>query len=397
MKKIILIFGFLLVLAAVFNLCFNSPNKYLLEGSAQLKSGKLAKAIQTLNEGLKKYPDNSKISFNLAKAYLSIGEVEQANKIVLSKKISIIFKDNIDFQDFLVELSELNKRSGNEKFARFFADEYLKSQNTKEVSSRVVKNYIHIQQILPEKSIELLEDAFNIAHTLKKSELKDTVKALLLPRYFQISEDLKSKKKFTEALDILKNAEITGKNPEVSFQEALIYSEIEKIDLAKRKFEDAIQLDSENDNYKISYADFLKKEALNTNDEKLKTEYLEKVRLVLAGVQNDVKKTSLLNKIINLNAKYKITNHNLAITKVGDYFYPSLTFKIKPVSDEIIKKYKVEFLSENKYPIDIYEAPIEEGIDRIIEVTCRNPVDNTTHVNAKLFINGDFVSEYSNK
>ena len=115
---------------------------------------------------------------------------------------------------------------------------------------------------------------------------------------------------------------------------------------------------------------------------------------MLAG-DNDPVKASLLKKIINLNAKYKITNSNLELKVIGDYLYPSLTFKIDPVSDTEIKKYKVIFLDNEKKELDEYEAPLTSGeLNQTIEVTCKNPVADESLVNAKLFVNGEFVKEY---
>ena len=120
--------------------------------------------------------------------------------------------------------------------------------------------------------------------------------------------------------------------------------------------------------------------------------------MLLVSGGDDPRKSTLLNKIINLNVKYKVINDNLKITNVGDYLYPSLAFKIKPVSDAVLKKYRIVFLDENKKQLDLYEAPITESeINQTIEVTSRNPVNNASLVNAKLFVNDEFVKEYTNK
>ena len=398
MKKIILILGFLLLIAGLLLWRLNTPYRYLVESKAQMTSGKVAKAIETLEEAQKKYPNDCKINFALAKAYLSSGDIEQANKLVLRKGTLQVLKQYKDFQNFLVDLSEANQHLGNESNARFFSKQYLSYHDTGEVSKKRVRNYICIGQILQDNSVELWEKAYNIANALKEQELKESLKALLLPRYFQAVEDLRQEKKYNEALEILNNAKAIGVNAEVNYLEALTYNDLGKIDLAQRQFEEAIQLEPGNDDYKVSYANALKKAAFSTNDAAKKTEYFEKIKLLLGNNKDNPRIVSILNKIISLNAKYKITNADLQLTMIGDYSYPSLRFKIKPVSDVSLKKYKIVFLDENKNPLDIYEAPVtEEEIDQLLEVTSRNPINDTDLVNAKLFVNGEFVKEYTNK
>lgn len=377
----------------------NLPYRYLLEGNASLSSGKVAKAVVLLEEGLKRYPNNNRIMLLLGRAYLLSGETEEANTIVLTKKsLFKNFSKDTTFQDFLLDLSEANKQLGNEKLARTFATWYLECQPEEETSSRVIKNYIRLGQLFPEKSIELWEKAFNIAYAMKKPELKETLKTLLLPKYFQIAEALKNEKKYDSALEILNKVLILGKNAEVNCQLALVYGDLGKTGLAKKYFEEALDLDPTNDSYKISYANYLKKIALGTNDSKKKEEYFEKIKLLLANVEESPRKTGILSKIINFNAKYKITDGRLNITMVDEYFYPSLVFKIKPVSDVVIEKYKVEFTSPTQGVSDTYEAPVtDDELNQLIEVTSRNPAGEGDIIDAKVFLNNEFVIEYSNK
>lgn len=399
MRKIVFICGFLLLIIGILtSFWLNTPSKYIFESNAQLSSSKAAKAIKILEEGAKRYPDNCKITFSLAKAYLSLGETEQANKIILSKKNVWLLKNNKEFQNFLVDLSEANHRINNTKLSHYFGKQYLDNHNSYEVSRKIVKNYICLGQVLPESSTEIWEKAYNISSALKERELKESIKALLLPKYIELVEDLRLKNKYEEALSVLSKARILGKNGELDLQEAIIFAELGKIDLAEQKFEEALQLNPDNDNFKIAYVNALKKEALKTKDPLKKDAYFEKIKLLLVSGGDDPRKSTLLNKIINLNAKYKVINDNLKITNVGDYLYPSLAFKIKPVSDAVLKKYRIVFLDENKKQLDLYEAPITGSeINQIIEVISRNPVNNASLVNAKLFVNDEFVKEYSNK
>lgn len=399
MKKIVFICGFLLLTTGVLtSFWLNTPSRFIFESNAELSSGKAAKAIKILEEGLKKYPDDYRITFSLAKAYLSLGEIERSSNILLSKKNVWLLKGDKEFQNFLVDLAESNHRINNTKYSRYFGKQYLISHNPNKVSKKLIKNYIRIGQFLPENSVEIWERAYNISHTLKEKELKESIKALLLPKYIELVESLRLKNKYQDALSVLSKAKILGNNAEVNLHEGIILAELGKIDLAEEKFEEALQLEPDNDNHKIAYANALKKEALKTKDPIKKDAYFEKIKLLLVSGNDDPRKINLLNKIINLNAKYKVINDNLKISNVGDYLYPSLVFKIKPVSDTTLKKYRIVFLDENKKQLDIYEAQITDNeINQIIEVTSRNPVNDASLVNAKLFVNDEFVKEYTNK
>ncbi len=397
MKKFALLFGLLLVIIGLVFSFVDTPFKYLFQANANLTSGKVARAVKLLEEGYKKYPNNYKITFALAKAYYLAGETELADKTIFSKKTIDALKCDKDFRDFLVDLSDANHTLGNNRFAKYFATQYLACQENPEPSQQTVKNLLRIGQLLPEKSLSLWEKGFNISNAIKEPELKESLKALLLPKYFQIAEDLKKQKKYQAALEILNRARVLGRCAEVNYEKAKLYIELGKIDQAQKLFEDAIQLEPENDDYKISYANALKDVALHTNDKAKRNEYFEKIKLLLAGDDNPAKAT-LLKKIINLNAKYKITNSNLKLKIIGDYSYPSLTFKIEPVSDTDIKKYKVIFLNEQRQELDEYEAPLTNNeLNQPIEVTCRNAVENDNLINAKLFVNDELVKEYTNK
>lgn len=398
MKKIILLTGLIVFCASGGFLWLNLPYRYLFESHAYFNSGKIAKAVALLKEGTNKYPDNSSISFLLAKAYLSLGDTGQASNFVLKKELIKSLKNNKDFQDFLVDLSESNQKQGNERLSRYFGDQYLELVDEKETTARLVKNYIRLGQSLPHVSVEILEKAFNIADALKDTELKESIKGVLLPKYFQTVESLKLGKKYEEAQSVLDKASILGKNAEVNFQKAILYNEAGKVELAQSYFEEALQLEDSNNEYKITYANALEMAAQNTNDNVKRKEYHEKIKLLLASTEDSSRKSSLLNKIVGLNKKFKISNASLRITSVGEYLYPSLAFKLEPVSESVLEKYKVVFLDKYSNEIDSYEAPVtEDDISNTIEITCRNPVSNEDFVNAKLFINNEFIKEYSNK
>ena len=394
MKKPLFIFGLVLFILGVLFFLFNTSFKYIFQSNAYLKSSKVAKAIELLEEGSKKYPTNNKIKFLLSRAYLLSGETELANKTILSKETIEALKQYSDFQDFLVELSEANYHLGNGKHAAYFANQYLSVNKKFKLSKKTVKNLLVAGQVLPDKSVELWETAYNIAHALKRPELKESLKALLLPKYLQIVENLKSEKNYDEALSVLNKAKVLGKSAEVNYELAKIYTELGKAEQFQKCYEEAIQLEPENDEYKIAYANALKKAALSIKDKIKRDEYFEKIKLLLAN-EDDPRKISILKKIINLNAKYKITHTNLKLTMIGDYLYPSLLFQIEPVSDVSLKNYKVIFLDENQAQLDIYEAPIAaEELKHPIEVISRNPIEKSNLVDAKLFVNNEFVKEY---
>lgn len=398
MKKPFLIFASLTILSGLLIWWLNTPFKYILQSKADLTSGKVARAVTHLEEAYKKYPNSPIVNFNLAKSYLSLDETEKATKLIKEKNLIKVLSKDTSFQDFLLELSEANKQSGNKDEAKVFAETYLNNTNKNETSKRLIKNLIRTGQILDNKSIEIWERAYNIASAIKDLELRESLRALLLPKYFQEVEELNSKKRFEEALQVLKKADVVGTNAEVHYLKAMIYSQTGQINLAEKYFEEAIQLQPDNDDYKISYANTLKRIASATKDQTKRKIYSEKIKLLLGDGRGDQRKISILNKVINLNAKYKITNANLKIIMIGDFLYPSLEFKIKPISNASLKKVKIVFLDQDKKQLDYYESAItQDEVDQILEVTSRNPVTSSNFVIAKVFLNDEIVKEYTNK
>jgi len=395
MKNLGILFGFILILFSGFVFWTGTPYRYLMEGSTDLTSGKVAKAIETLNDGLNHYPDNDEIAFLLAKACLSSGEYEDANKVVKDKQLFVSLKGNKEFQDFLVDLAEANQRAGDLKLASFFAKKYLSIQPD-ESSKRLVKNQIKIGQILTDETeaVKIWEGAFNVAAALKENELKESLRGLLMPKYLQLVKDLRAEKKNEDALDVLERAEVLGKNAEVTFQEALIYRDLEKIEIASKKFEEAIQIEDENDEYKIAYAEALEQAASKSDDKEKKKEYAERAKLLIGDGSTDQRKSSLLSKIINLNAKFKVQDGAIKVSRVGDFLYPTISFKIDQVSDIEIRSYRVIFF-EGSSQIDIYESSItQEELNQLIEVTSRNPISENKEVSARLFLNKEFIAEF---
>ena len=88
----------------------------------------------------------------------------------------------------------------------------------------------------------------------------------------------------------------------------------------------------------------------------------------------------------------------LEITMLGEYFYPLLKFKIEPVSNVLVKNYKVIFLENNKNPIDIYESPVNDlDLNETIIVTCKTAIDSDDSIKARLFLNDELIKEYEKK
>ncbi len=396
-KPHILIVVTLLTTLFIVGYCiFFTPTKYIINGDAQIKSGKTAKAISILEQGLKQFPNDPTIKFKLAQSYLLSGEIDTANKIIINNKKSLaLLMSNKDFQDFLVELSFTNKRAENKKYAGIFAEKYLKYQTLNENSKRVAANYLKIGQVLEKKSVLLWEKAYNIAHALKEHKLTEDLRALLLPRYFQIATNLKLNKKYIKALSVLKKAHILGKNAKVSFQEGLINFKLGKIDLAQKQLEEAIQLESDNDDYKLTYANILKHAASDTKDQHKRDEYFNKIRLLLSSGNENSRKASFLKRVTNLNAKYKIPQADLTITELGDYLYPTFGFSISQDNLEI-KDCKIIFLDSGMNEIDVYESSVSSSeLGQPLEITSKNPISNEdTNIYAQVFLNGEFVKEY---
>ncbi len=393
-KKISILFCVVVAIVGLVFYSFFTPVKYLIESEARITSGKIASAVVLLERGLKQFPNDCAINFKLAKAYFLLGEVDTATEIVLDKKLLISLKANKEFQDFLVDLSYANKLEDNESFAQLFASKYLESTDNK-LYRRLIRNNIKIGKVLPEKAVSLWESAYKEAKAKKELELMENLKALLLPKYLQLEADFREEKQYVEALEVLKKALALGRNSEVLYRQALVSYELGKVEVAQKAFEEAIQLEPENDNYKILYANLLKRLALNTIDTNKKNEYFEKIKLLLSSGEESSRKANVLRRIINLNAKYKLSNALLRVTTVGDYMYPSLSFKIKIASENLPKKYKVVFLGSNMNQLDVYEASVPyEDIGEPIEVICRNPVLEDNTIIAQVYLNDEFVREY---
>lgn len=393
MRNLGLLFGLIILSLAGFVFWSGTPDRYITESNATLASGKVAKAIEILNEGYNRFPDNEKICFLLAKSFLLSGEVEDSNKIVQEKKLYNSLSNKEEFQNFLVDLSEANNRQQNVKEASFFAKKYISIIPQDEASKRIVQNYIKIGQVLPDESIKLWEVAFNIASALKDNELKESIKALLLPKYLQLAKDFQADNKTDMAFETLDKAKILGKSADINLQEALMYKSLGKIELASKKFEEVLQIDGENEEYKLAYAETLEEASQKEQDKEKKKEYAERIKLLLGDSSTDAKKASLLSKIINANAQFKILDGKIQVTKVGDFLYPDLSFKIKQLSDTQIKSYRVIFFEGNSQ-IDIYESPIrEDELDQLVEVTSRNPIEEGKEASVRIYVNKEFVSE----
>ncbi|GEM_PF-3544899 len=398
MKRILFFTGIFLTSLGLFYFFVSSPYRYIFESDTSIRSGKVAKALSVLEEGHKMYPKNIEISFALAKSYLLSGEIDEANKLIAVNKLSKILIKNPNYQNFLVSLAESNYNNGNKKYAKLYILDYLKNHDENEITKRLVKHYITSGHIIPEKSLELWEKAFFGASKLRQTEMKESIKALLLPKYFRLVSELKSENKINEALKVLKKAKLLGKNAEVYYQEALLLSELGDIDSAQRDFEEALHIDPENYNYKITFANVLREAAEKEKDRASREEIIEKVKLILAGSQDDPRKTSILKRIIALNAKYKISNELLEIAPVGEFLYPSLMFRVQSLTEVPVKNYRIEFFDEYENGIDIYQSDfVEADVTQAVEVTCRNPVKNTGEIMAKLFLNDEFVKEYTAK
>ncbi len=393
MKNLGLFLGLIILIVGGFVFWSGTPSRYITEGSTDLSSGKVAKAIETLNEGLNRYPDDEQIIFLLAKAYLLTGEVEDVNKVITEKKLYNILSGKEDFQDFLVDLAEANHRSGNVKSAIFFANKYISLQPKDEASKRVVKNLIRVGQILPEESVKIWENAFNIASALHDSESKESLKALLLPKYLQIAKDFHLEGKYDEAIDILDRAKVVGKSAEVCFQEALVYKDLKKFELSAKKFEEAISLQEDNEDYKIAYAEAIEEALKNTDDKEKKQEYSERIKLLIGSDSTNPKGLTLLNKIINLNAKFKLGDSKIVVSMVGEFYYPTVSFKINQVSDIPLRNYRIIFFEGNGQN-DIYEtAASGDELNQPIEVTSKNPVTKDSDVSARIFLNKEYLTE----
>lgn len=398
MKKITFVFGLLLITAGILYFYLSMPYRFVLEGKANLKSGKVAKAVGLLEGAVRKYPDNNEIIYTLAKGYYLLGETDKASKLILDKKLLHSLRDSEDFCNFIVDLAEVNRHAGNFKYAERFGGFCLDSCDEKKISKKLIENYIRIGNILPDKALSLWEKGYVLASRLRNSELKETLKGLLIPKYLNIAGTLRKEKKYSDALEILNKASKYGENAEISFQKGVLYNKIGDLENAEKELEEAIQLNHENDDYRNVYARILSEAASKTLDNNKKNEYYEKIKLLYAGDKNNPAKAGLLRKLINLNARYNVTNTNLKTALVGDFVYPSFSFKTRPIDEHLLKKYKIVFLDKDKSQIDIYESIFTESdINQLIEVTSMNPVTGDGFISAKLFLNDELVKEVITK
>ena len=397
MKKILLVIGFLLLVFGLVFGVFETPLKYVLQSKAYLESGKVAKAIKILEQGISKYPDNKKLTFNLARAYNIAGETEIASKKLFSQKTIQLLEKEKGLKDFLVDLAEANHNLGNDTYAQFFAEQFLSYKNNLGISRKTVKNLLRVGQILPDKSIELWEQSYNIANAVGDEDSKQSLRALLLPKYFRVVDECIVQGQYNDALDTLDKSQVLGQCAEVEYKQAKLHLTLKQYDLALRHFDEALQLEPDNNNYKVSYADALKLASLNTKDKKEKSEHLERAKLLLSG-STDPKQTSLLKKILNLNAKYKVVDSKLQLKTIGDYSYPTLVFKIVPVSDIKLKKYKIIFFDDNKNKLDEHEDVLtRDELNQSLELTSKIPVGDDILVSAKLYLNDELVKELTVK
>ena len=395
MRKLLLLIGIILLSVGVFFGVLDNPFKYLIQSKTYIRSGKVARAIEVLEEGRKEFPGDRNIALELVKVYYLAGEIQQANKnLIALEKLFKEFKNKQDFRSLLVELAEANHNAGDEKYARYFALQYLAFEDKKELSLKKARQLASIGQILDDRSVDLWEEAYSIAHAAKASELKQGIKALLLPEYLKITEESFKKKNYEKALEILNKAEVLGKNAAVNFRKARLYDYLGNYSKAQEYFEEAIQLDQDNNDYKILYADSLRRAALKIPDKRQQESLLEKAKLLLVG-NDDPRNVSLLNKILNLHSKYKVVESMFELQMIGEYLYPSLVFKILPVSEIELKKYKVVFVDGANSIVDEHEDVISNNeLNQLLELTSKVPISEGAAVSARLYLNNELIREY---
>lgn len=397
MKKKLIILATLITLCFLLFLWINSPERYLLQGKADLKRDKVAKAVKNFKEGLNKFPDNTQLGYYLTKSYLLLDEVEKANEVFFEKRLNETLKEKKELDDLIIALSEKNKKIGDKELSEDLAKEYLKNENQEEISRRIVHNHIRVGLLLPERSLELWEKGYKISNLKNYEDDKKVLTSLLLPAYLKKSEYYFESANYDEALSLLNQAENIGKNGRINFTKAKIYNKLGHFNLAQEQYDQALELDPNNDNYKIEYSKALKNESEKTRDHLKKEEYLEKIKLLLANSDDDPRKMSILSKIINSKSKFKVSDVQFSARAIEEYFYPEFKFKITPIASEV-KKYKVVFLDETKNEIDLYEKEFSsEELNQIVEVIGKSPVASDKLIYARLFIDNELVKEYSIK
>lgn len=394
MRNLNWIFGLLLIVGGLLYFYLDSPFRYIFESNANLNSGKVAKAAKILETALSKFPNDHSVACNLAKSYYQLGDAEKASKFIVDKKLLQNYNGNENFLNLLVDLAEANKLAGYDKYAKLFGNFYLDNHEPKKFSRKLVEHYIRLGTVLPDKSLDLWEKGYLVASRMKAQDLKETLKGLLIPGYLKVSGKLKREKKYEEALQVLNKAVKYGENAEISFQKGILYSETGNIEKAQSELEEAIQLRSEDTSYKLAYAKVLNEAAVKTKDITKRSEYYEKIKLLLSGDKENSQKVSFLNKVVSLSARYNLTNTNLKITLVGNFVYPSFSFKVNPLNNFLLKKYKIVFLDNSKNLIDVYESPFNESdVNQLIEVTSKTPVLSGELISAKLFLNDNLAKE----
>jgi len=399
MKRIILLIGLILLLIGSSMLWINSPYRYILESKAKLKSGKTASAIELLTEGLSRYQNNTELNLHLARAYLQLGKIEDANNLVEEKNVLVGVSLNNELLTFILELAIANQQNNNNLFAKDLANFYLKLIENKPVSLQIAKELIKLSSILQDKSEVILETALDIAGRYENNEAISEIKIALLPKYLTRAEDLLAKKQFDKALEILNTSEKLGKDSQVSLLKAKIFIQQGDINKSQTEFEDAIELNPNDTQIKIAYAEVLNNFSNKTTDKTKKVEYLEKASLLLNNTDTDILKSTIKRNLEILNTKFKITDGDLSIKTQGEFSFPILTFKIIPLQEINLKTYKVIFETIGKKQIDVIESIITKSdLNNIIEVQCTVPVSNDKLVYAKLLIDGKQVQEFiSNK
>ena len=395
MRKLLLLIGIILLLISLFFGVLDNPYKYLIQSKAYIRSGKVAKAIEILEKGKRNFPDDKNVALELVRAYCLAGEIQLADeKIIVLQKSFDKYKNNQDFRNLLVDLAEANYNAGEGKYARYFARQYLKYEDRNELSLKKARQLTRLGQILDDDSIDLWERAYNISHAAKALELKQGIKALLLPKYLKISEEFARMKKYDKVLEVLNKAEVLGKSAAVNFRKAKLYDYLGNLSEAQEYFDEAVQLEQDNNNYKIAYADFLRRAAQKTSDKRKQESLIEKAKLLLVG-NDDPRNVTLLNKILNLHSKYKVVDSMFELQMIGEYLYPSLIFKILPVSDVELKKYKVTFVDGANSIVDEHEDVISNNeLNQLLELTSKVPVSDGAAITARLYLNNELIKEY---
>jgi hypothetical protein len=71
---------------------------------------------------------------------------------------------------------------------------------------------------------------------------------------------------------------------------------------------------------------------------------------------------------------------------------------VQALTEVPVKNYRIEFFDEGENSVDIYQSDFAEAdTSQTVEVISKNPVKNTGEIMAKLYLNNEFVKEYSAK